>query len=124
MLLKCSICSIPFTSDRRSKYCDICKEDLNRERQREQKKQLREEFLEAYGKKCSCPCGCVVSEPNYLGLAHIFNDGAKHRRRVGGGGYITYRDLRDLGWPKDKYRIECWNCNFSKRVFGKCPNEK
>jgi hypothetical protein len=121
---RCTNCGLKFESPRNRKYCDFCKEDLLRERGREFRADLKKEFLAAYGARCQCPCGCEVTEPDYLGLGHTFGGGTSHRQEVGGAGYLTYKALKDLGWPKDLYRIECWNCNMSRNFFGRCPREK
>jgi hypothetical protein len=125
VISRCTNCGIKFDSPKKRRYCDFCREDLLREKSRSYRADLKKEFLSAYGHRCQCPCGCLQTEPDYLGLAHIFGDGARHRARVGGAGYYTYQDLKNRGWPKDGFRIECFNCNFSKRIRGdgKCPRE-
>jgi hypothetical protein len=120
---RCTQCGLPFKSPRKRKYCDGCKEDLARERGRDFRADLKKEFLAAYGGRCQCPCGCAITEPAYLTLGHISGGGNRHREKVGGAGYYTYKDLRDRGWPKDEFRIECFNCNMSRNFLGKCPRE-
>jgi hypothetical protein len=79
---------------------------------------LRAEFIEAYGGKCEC---CGETEPEFLSLDHIFGDGARHRRQLRRGN--IYRELKRLGWPKDRYRLLCYNCNIARAHGGRCPHE-
>src|SRR5271166_6393541 len=79
---------------------------------------IRAEFIAAYGGKCQCPGGCNVTEPAFLGLDHTFGGGSRHRRQTRTQGYKMYLLLREQGWPKDRYRLMCWNCNFSRSSFG------
>ena len=83
---------------------------------------LRNEVYAAYGNKCLC---CGESEPLFLTIDHIDGTGADHRRATGRYGGITfYRYLRDIGCPRDNYRLMCWNCNSGReRNNGICPHE-
>lgn len=94
-----------------------------RERGRQNYHQLRSAMIDAYGGKCAC---CGESEKAFLTLDHIFEDGAEERRRIHGGGRASspkfYRLLRDLGWPKDRYQLLCYNCNSAKH-HGGCPHQ-
>jgi hypothetical protein len=76
----------------------------------------KEQFIEAYGGKCSC-CGETAFE--FLTCDHINGQNRKEDRK----GADLYRKLRRLGWPKDKYRLLCINCNFSIGHYGYCPHE-
>jgi len=31
--------------------------------------------------------------------------------------------LKDDGYPKDKYRLLCYNCNLARAHFFRCPHE-
>jgi len=86
---------------------------------------LRAEFLSVYG--CACRC-CDETEPAFLTLDHINNDGAAHKRAVSpkatGAGDRLLNDLKRRGWPRDGYRVLCANCNFGRaRRGGVCPHE-
>ena len=89
-------------------------------------KQLRQELLVAYGGKCACPCGCTVCEPEFLNLDHVNGGGRKQRResKVQNSGTPFYSWLRKHGFPKDKFRLLCWNCNCARGIYGYCPREK
>jgi hypothetical protein len=85
---------------------------------------LRQEMLEAYGAWCNC---CGESNPIFLTIDHIENDGANHRRTLNpnGGGCAPSMmvDLKRKGWPKDKIQLLCFNCNMGRhRNGGICPH--
>lgn len=84
---------------------------------------LKIECFKAYGNKCSC-CGEKTLE--FLTLDHIGGraervprDKRKHKY-----GYYEYGRLKKLGFPKDKYRLLCMNCNFATRGNKLCPHKK
>lgn len=81
---------------------------------------LRSEMIAAYGGKCAC---CGESEPKFLQLDHIFNDGHIERKKVRTTMVLATR-LKRLGWPKDRHQLLCANCNFGKQVNGGvCPHK-
>lgn len=77
------------------------------------------ELIEAYGGKCAC---CGESRWEFMTIDHINGGGADHKRRLKTSRMI-YRELRKLGYPKDKYRLLCFNCNCCRGSFGYCPHE-
>ncbi|MFG2372552.1 hypothetical protein ACGFY9_13875 [Streptomyces sp. NPDC048504] len=86
----------------------------------EKRKQLRDEMVQAYGGRCAC-ANCPETNPAFLTLDHINGDGKAHRMKLGSH---TYADLRRRGWPKEAYRLLCWNCNAMTRGGRTCPHEK
>lgn len=87
------------------------------------RRKLRAEFLKEYGGHCAC---CGESEPLFLQLDHIFSDGHHHRRseRIETA-TVMLAKLKKAGWPKDRFRILCCNCNFGRSLNGGvCPHEK
>ena len=90
-------------------------------------RELRAEIIKEYGSKCQC---CNEAAPEFLSIDHIGNDGAKHRRAIFGersgraGGTPFYRYLKRNGFPKEGLQLLCYNCNFAKGHYGKCPHEK
>lgn len=114
-------------------YCRPCQNKRNRPKTHEQmlaararntayRARIRAEMLAAYGGACDC-CGEVRSE--FLALDHRNGGGTKERRALASntsGG--IYRLARDAGYPKDKYRLLCHNCNCSRGWYGYCPHEK
>ncbi len=79
----------------------------------------RDELIEAYGGRCAC-ARCPETNPAFLCLDHINGDGKAHRMKVGSH---TYTDLRRQGFPKEGYRLLCWNCNAAVRFGRTCPHE-
>jgi hypothetical protein len=118
--MNCSVCGI----ETKGSLCSACRYDLALEKQREDRWQLRLAMVRAYGGKCQCPGGCDVIEPKFLCPDHIGNDGASHRKQVGGAGVQVWKDLEARGWPKDKYRLLCYNCNMTRNFYGACPHVK
>ena len=55
----------------------------------------REEVYNAYGNVCAC---CGESEPAFLSIDHIDNDGASHRKKIGAQ---IYRFLIKNNFPKN-----------------------
>lgn len=90
---------------------------------RKQKKQkLRSLTLQMYGNMCVC---CGESEPQFLAIDHIYNDGAAHRKdiKINGGGHEFYLWLKKNGFPKDRFQLLCHNCNLAKGLYGQCPHK-
>ena len=71
---------------------------------------LWREALREYGGRC---VDCGDRAEYHLTLAHLNNDGAEHRRKVGRG-FGVIRDLKRRGWPKDEgIAIQCANCQLA-----------
>lgn len=117
---------------RTSDLCDWCRRrhygrrynqsDEQRRKQGDKRQQLRAEFIQAYGGACQC---CGETEPVFLTLDHVNNDGAQHRRTTRRSGYMMIALLRELGWPKEGYQLLCFNCNAAKQWApgGVCPHK-
>ena len=80
---------------------------------------LKEEVLAAYGGRCDC---CGEDHIEFLTIDHTKGDGAEHRRQVGKGRRI-YKDLKKRGFPKEGYRVLCFNCNIALGFYGYCPHK-
>lgn len=103
--------------------------DKNQEKIKEKEfnrvEKLRKEVFAAYGNKCSC---CGETEPLFLTIDHVFNDGAEERKKnfgsqAGTGVGNMYRLVKKKGFPKDRYALLCYNCNCGKaRNKGVCPH--
>lgn len=66
-----------------------------------------------YGECCEI---CKEDNFYYLTIDHIFGGGEQERKS---GTYISiYRELIKQNYPKDKYRLLCYNCNCSHGAFG------
>lgn len=106
---RCPVCGKPPVPGR--KQCAECMA-----RNRERNRQIRDEVFAAYGGPvCRC-CGETTRE--FLQIDHIKNDGGEHRRM---GFSSVCRWLKSRGFPKG-YQVLCANCNWGKRLCGKCPH--
>lgn len=78
--------------------------------------------IEAYGGACAC---CGETNPVFLNVDHINNDGAEERAKIKKwGGHSFYIWLRKQGYPKDRYQLLCSNCDVGKyRNGGTCPHQ-
>ena len=101
--------------------------ERHREKMMQQSKARRDkyraEMIEAYGGKCVC---CGETEPAFLTVDHIHNDGSEHRKRKrgAGSGFSLALELKKQGWPKDRYQLLCMNCNMAKGMLGVCPHQR
>ena len=86
--------------------------------------------IAAYGSKCKC---CGESEPMFLCVDHVDDDGAAHRERIGygrttdgrrrvGSGSIIYAWLVANQFPEG-FQLLCANCNLAKQSGG-CPHKR
>lgn len=117
----CKKCSQQTARERkRREYLYPEKRSEYARKRREYSKKLKAEMIVAYGGKCIC---CSEVRAEFLTIDHIYGGGHKERQtRTGGVAFYAY--LRRLGWPTDKYRLLCWNCNCSRGFSGYCPHEK
>src|SRR6266699_2567738 len=81
-------------------------------------KKLKAEVIEAYGGKCYC---CSETLIQFLSLDHSKGDGHKYRK-LGLRGYKLYEWLKKHGFPKEGFRIACYNCNCARGQYGECPH--
>lgn len=125
----CSICREYF----RKKTAGYVRKDLKKHQaynakwKRENTQRLKAVAYRRYGSVCYC---CGESEPFFLTLDHINNDGADHRRKLGGqqggknatGSRQLYEWLRRNNYPSG-FRVSCQNCNSGRyRNGGICPH--
>jgi hypothetical protein len=92
---------------------------------RAHRQRIRMEIMKVYGKKCRC---CGERRLPFLTFDHPNNDGAVHRRSMGGSStpnmYILYRWLKDNKFPKGALVTMCWNCNCGRAANGGvCPHK-
>lgn len=81
---------------------------------------LRAEMLVAYGGRCAC---CGESEPVFLQLDHVHNDGHLDRKAHKTSTKL-FAVLRRQNWPRERYQLLCANCNFGKLLNrGVCPHK-
>jgi hypothetical protein len=55
-------------------------------------------------------------------MDHV-NGGGTAARKTDGSGAKFYAKLKKLGFPKDNFRLLCWNCNCSRGILGYCPHQ-
>lgn len=111
--LCCSCKKRPARKDK--KTCQACSDRaLKRHQDR------KELVFQHYGRVCSC---CGEAEPLFLSVDHVDNNGATHRKAIGGGS-ATYKWLIDNGFP-DGFQVLCRNCNWGKHINGGvCPHKE
>ena len=82
-------------------------------------RRLKKAAYEAYGGNvCNC---CGETEPAFLQIDHVNNDGKAHRESI--GAKSLYQWLKVNGYPPG-FQILCANCNFGKRINGGvCPHK-
>ncbi len=78
---------------------------------------VRQEVIAAYGGKCAC---CGECGTDFLTLDHIHNDGHMEDKAVR---KRLYDHVKQLGFPKDRFQLLCYNCNFSKGRRGVCQHQ-
>jgi hypothetical protein len=100
-------------SGARKRVCRSCYSRRDRAR-------LKLDMLQAFGWKCQC---CGESNPYFLTLDHVKNDGAEWRAKTNYNEQQIYRLARRQGFPRDTYACLCMNCNFAKGHFGICPHQ-
>lgn len=95
--------------------CTECRKKSN-----DRYKALKAEVYAGYG-GFVCKC-CQETEPAFLSLDHVANDGAKHRKEVGEGFYM-YRWAKANNFPAT-LQVLCMNCQWGKKTYGICPHQK
>jgi hypothetical protein len=80
---------------------------------------VRLEMIAAYGSMCEC-CGETAAE--FLTMDHVGGWGKEHRERDKSAASRLPFILKKEGWPKDGFRLLCWNCNCARGIYGYCPH--
>lgn len=92
--------------------------ELRGEWHRRWREKLKQDVLEAYGRKCEC---CGEDREDFLTIDHVGGRNEEHRDLKTQQVYVR---LRREGFPKDGYRLLCWNCNCAIGIHGSCPHER
>jgi hypothetical protein len=110
----CVSCGRPNAT--KKKYCPLCLERSILER-----RAIKDKVYEAYGGYvCNC---CGESEPSFLSIDHVNNDGAAQRKEIGSGGERIYKWLVKNNFPEG-YQVLCMNCQWGRRKNnGICPHK-
>jgi len=98
--------------------------ERHREGMKRRREELKQRVYDAYGgAHCNC---CGETMRRFLTMDHIDNDGALHRRTIGGGkpsSRSLYAWLIASGFPPG-FQVLCMNCNWGKaRNGGVCPHQ-
>lgn len=91
---------------------------------KQNRRELVASVVSIYGGKCACP-PCGETEPLFLEIDHVNNDGHLDRQNPGhqSGSTTFLRKLVKAGEPLDEYQLLCSNCNQGKRRNGGvCPH--
>ena len=96
----------------------------NRERRNKAERDRRAVLValvkEHYGNKCAC---CGETDPLFLTIDHMNNDGAEHRRGKGTASNICIWLIRN-NFPEG-FQLMCYNCNCGRaRNGGVCPHQE
>lgn len=81
---------------------------------------IRQNLIENYGEICEC---CGENDYMFLTIDHIKNDGVNERKQFKNDMGKFYRTLIKSGYPKDNYRLLCYNCNCCRGSYGECYHE-
>ena len=100
----------------------------NKEKIYEQKKKYRQENKKVVYNHYSngviqCAC-CGEKEIDFLSLDHIYSNGGKHRKKLGGSFSVLKWAIKNNFPPI--FQLLCMNCNFSKGKrgnIGKCIHQ-
>ena len=72
--------------------------------------EIRDKVFAAYGGYiCNC---CGETEPSFLSIDHVNNDGAEHGRKIGNS--YSYRWLLINNFPSG-FQVLCMNCQWGKK---------
>ena len=137
---RCTLCAqmlplsdfyIRASSGRPQSWCKKCLRDNRRESRkanpvaynagnRARFARLRHAILKAYGGACMC---CGETEPKFLAVDHVRGFRSPEHKGEPRGGDKLYRLIRRQGFPKDRFRLLCHNCNQARGFYGRCPHE-
>lgn len=106
---------------RKERYYNNHEEMKKRNNEASRKSSLKSkvDVITRLGGKCVC---CGETSIEFLTIDHIYGGGTSHRKLLGSKG--IYRDIRKQNYPKDKYRVLCFNCNCAIGAWGYCPHQK
>ena len=82
---------------------------------------LKLDVIKRLGGCCAC---CGECHPTFMTLDHIHGGGYKQRVKDNFSRTTSYNRVKMEGFPRDKYRILCWNCNAAIGLFGGCPHDQ
>jgi hypothetical protein len=113
------LCSTCYSNARYARKAEEERDKQSAARKRTRSR-LREGLLDAYGRRCACQ-KCPETNVAFLTIDHIGGGGVAHRKEINSGGGLVRR-IRDEGYPTDKYRLLCMNCNLMTKGGRICPH--
>jgi hypothetical protein len=122
MIKKCKYCLIIlnednlYASDQKVSFSKNTLYNLNKTLK------LKSFVFKEYGNSCEC---CSENIWQFLTIDHINNWGAQHRKNEIGlrGGKAIYQWLKNNNYPKDNFRLLCYNCNCCIGFHGYCSHD-
>lgn len=118
--LYCAKCTEKFHIRFINKYKYGSMDNVNRAQSRSlQHARLRVEIFNNYGGKCEC---CGESDFSKLTIDHILGDGKAHRNEIGTGNLYPW--LKKNNFPKNNFRLLCYNCNIVLSKYNYCPHSQ
>jgi hypothetical protein len=102
-------------------WCRRCNNDHRIARFREDRALALHHYS---GGDICCVC-CGERNLEFLGLDHVNNDGAAHRReirRTAGASFYSW--LRVTGYAYESLVVMCHNCNMARGMYGQCPHRR
>jgi hypothetical protein len=98
------------------RFCAPCKRERSNRYAKAYTAKCREAVYREYG---GCYC-CGIVEPRFLTVDHIDRNGWRDRAENSTSIYVR---LVALGFPRDNFRVACYNCNNGReRNGGICPH--
>ena len=82
---------------------------------------LRTKVIALYGGECEC---CGEARYQMLTIDHKVKEPKETKRHGVGLVYAALYEYETHGYPNNRYRLLCWNCNTSRGFHGYCPHEK
>lgn len=98
------------------RVCKLCRNRSQAANCNRRGARLRDMVLDAYGGQCEC---CAETLREFLTIDHLGN--WAHLTRVPHGQGL-YKLLKKNGFPRNGYRLLCYNCNLSIGRYGYCPH--
>lgn len=99
-------------------YREENREEING-KLKEYRSVIKKQVYVAYGNKCAC---CGETEEKFLGIDHVNNDGAAHRKKVKNPTKRMKMIIED-NFPSD-FQLLCHNCNLGRYLNnGICPHK-
>lgn len=119
----CRVCHIelnkknctPSFLKRKIKICRTC----NGKQYKNRYSKYRIDILSKLGNKCQC---CGSDRIQFLSIDHISGGGNQEKKIARGKKFIKKLYYMPINELKNKFQCLCFNCNYTKGFWGKCPH--